>query len=92
MTQKMPKEYDGWKLVKEYKHFGLYTNGKWNTCFQKFDVGLIEPRKLRGGIKKYERIADTDGRDSGHRYIRASGIHSGTILGLLRSNTFRGNI
>lgn len=42
----MPEEYDGWKLIKEYEHYGLYTNGKWRTCFSKFDVGMIEKRRL----------------------------------------------
>ena len=41
----MPEEYNGWKLVKEYENFGLYTNGN-NTCFNKFDVGMIEKQKL----------------------------------------------
>ena len=42
----MPEEYNGWKLVKEYENFGLYTNGKWNECFSRFDVGMIERRRL----------------------------------------------
>ena len=42
----MPEEYNGWKLVKEYEYYGLYTNGKWRTCFSKFDVGMIEKQKL----------------------------------------------
>lgn len=42
----MPEEYNGWKLVKEYENFGLYTNGKWNECFSRFDVGMIEKRGL----------------------------------------------
>ena len=42
----MPEEYNGWKLVKEYENFGLYTNGRWNECFSRFDVGMIEKRKL----------------------------------------------
>ena len=42
----MPEEYNGWKLVKEYEYFGLYTNGKWNECFSRFDVGMIERQKL----------------------------------------------
>lgn len=61
----MPEEYDGWKLIKEYENFGLYTNGRWNECFSRFDVGLIEQRDKRGeiilfndsigGISKWER-------------------------------------
>lgn len=61
----MPEEYNGWKLVKEYENFGLYTNGRWNECFSKFDVGMIEIRNKRGeiilfndsvgGISKWER-------------------------------------
>lgn len=61
----MPEEYNGWKLVKEYENFGLYTNGRWRTCFDKFDVGLVERRNARGeiilfndsigGISKWER-------------------------------------
>ena len=42
----MPEEYNGWKLIKEYKNFGLYTNGIYNTCFNKFDVGMIEKQRL----------------------------------------------
>lgn len=42
----MPTEYGEWKLIKEYENFGLYTNGKWNECFSRFDVGMIEKRKL----------------------------------------------
>jgi len=42
----MPIEYGEWKLIKEYENFGLYTNGKWNECFSKFDVGMIEKRRL----------------------------------------------
>lgn len=42
----MPTEYGEWKLIKEYENFGLYTNGKWKTCFNKFDVGMIERRRL----------------------------------------------
>ena len=42
----MPTEYGEWKLVKEYENFGLYTNGRWNECFSRFDVGMIEKRKL----------------------------------------------
>ena len=49
----MPEEYNGWKLVKEYENFGLYTNGRWNTCFDKFDVGLIEQRDKRGEIQLF---------------------------------------
>ena len=41
----MPEEYEGWKLIKEYEHYGLYTNGIWRECFNKFDVGLIEKRR-----------------------------------------------
>lgn len=44
----MPEEFKGWKLIKEYENFGLYTNGLWRTCFSKFDVGLIERRTARG--------------------------------------------
>ena len=42
----MPIEYNGLKLIKEYENFGLYTNGIYNTCFDKFDVGMIERQKL----------------------------------------------
>ena len=42
----MPTEYGEWKLVKEYENFGLYTNGRWNECFSRFDVGMIEKRRL----------------------------------------------
>lgn len=42
----MPEEYNGWKLIKEYEHFGLYTNGIWRECFSRFDVGMIEKRKI----------------------------------------------
>ncbi|MBR2703920.1 MAG: hypothetical protein IKE91_00435 [Clostridia bacterium] len=42
----MPEEYNGWKLIKEYENFGLYTNGKWNECFSRFDVGMVEKQKL----------------------------------------------
>lgn len=49
----MPEEYNGWKLVKKYENFGLYTNGKWNECFSKFDVGLVERRNARGEIQLF---------------------------------------
>ena len=42
----MPEEYNGWKLVKEYENIGLYTNGRWNECFSRFDVGMIEKQRL----------------------------------------------
>lgn len=46
ITKEMPLEYNGWTLVKEYKNFGLYTNGKYQECFQKFDLGMIEKQRL----------------------------------------------
>ena len=49
----MPEEYFGWKLIKEYEHFGLYTNGKWKTCFNKYDVGLVERRNAKGEIQLF---------------------------------------
>lgn len=42
----MPEEYNGWKLIKEYENFGLYTNGIYEQCFSRFDVGMIEKRRL----------------------------------------------
>lgn len=41
----MPEEYKGWKLIKEYEHYGLYTNGIWRECFSRFDLGLVEKRR-----------------------------------------------
>ena len=49
----MPTEYGEWKLIKEYENFGLYTNGKWNECFSRFDVGLVERRNARGEIQLF---------------------------------------
>lgn len=46
----MPIEWKGWTLIKEYKHFGLYTNGKWRECFSKHDVGMVEIRNKRGEV------------------------------------------
>lgn len=42
----MPEEYKGWKLIKEYEYYGLYTNGIWRECFSRFDVGMIEKRRI----------------------------------------------
>ena len=55
----MPEEYNEWKLIKEYEHFGLYTNGKWKTCFDKFDVGLIEKRRKLSEVRLFN---DTTGK------------------------------
>lgn len=41
----MPEEYNGWKLIKEYEHYGLYTNGIWRECFSRFDLGMVEKRR-----------------------------------------------
>ena len=41
----MPEEYKEWTLIKEYDNFGLYTNGIYNTCFNRFDIGMIEKRR-----------------------------------------------
>lgn len=56
MPNSMPAEWNEWKLVKEYKHFGLYTNGKWNECFSRFDVGLTEIRNKRGEIMLFNNL------------------------------------
>ena len=49
----MPEEYNEWKLIKEYKYFGLYTNGKWKTCFDKFDVGMVERRRKISEVRLF---------------------------------------
>lgn len=41
----MPEEYEEWTLIKEYDNFGLYTNGVYNTCFNRFDLGMVEKRR-----------------------------------------------
>ena len=41
----MPEEYKEWTLIKEYDNFGLYTNGVYNTCFNRFDLGMVEKRR-----------------------------------------------
>lgn len=50
----MPERFKEWTLIKEYKKFGLYTNGLYRTCFDKFDVGLV----IRKTIKEvnYEQL------------------------------------
>lgn len=47
---RMPIKWNEWTLIKEYKHYGLYTNGMWRECFSRFDVGMIEHRNKRGEV------------------------------------------
>lgn len=56
----MPEEFGKWKLIKEYENYGLYTNGTYRTCFSKFDVGMIERRRLT----EVKLFNDSVGRDN----------------------------
>lgn len=51
--EKMPIEWKGWTLVKEYKYFGLYTNGKYNQYFDRFDVGIVERRRKQNEVRLF---------------------------------------
>lgn len=35
----VPQTYNNMQLVKCYKNFALYSNGKWNECFTYYELG-----------------------------------------------------
>lgn len=56
IPKKIIKDKKEFKLIKEYKHYGLYeTSTGYKECFDRFDLGLMPKQYVRGNSEYTRR-------------------------------------